>query len=654
MDCPEEVTLPQKSADGNVARLARAVRQARGTRLKAVQALGRSNDPRAIPTLAAASRDRDPAVRSAAIGALGQIVSGVLDPLRAAVGDDPSASEQISMVVLQPVVNALSDPDAGVRRAAAEAAGVLGERSLASRLVTCLGDPEPPVRATAAASLTQFGAPPPHQLITALAHADPSIRDGARDVVQAIGPEAAESLSWELRKAPHWDLRCAVATLLETLGWQPGADALGAAYWLSRGEWQRAADIGEAAVPALIEALSLDQDEPRELATHALAALGEKAVDPLLTMLAEPDADARQAAAEALLEMGSAAICALITALNDCTRVELGCLICELLGNIRDPRAVKPLLGCARSAEPELQRSAVAALGRIGDPAALPTLSDSLNSLAWGVPQTAAQAMGAIGDPSAIAPLVSALNSRSSWTRRAAAEALGVLGGAESVAGLVAALADPSPDVRRAAAAALGQAGADDQGTAEEVFRPLLTALSDEDPAVRAAAADALGALANPRALEPLISALTDRGPAVRQAVSDALETMSEVAVPPLIGALRAGHDDLRVRAAEVLGRIGDLRATDPLVEVARTPNERLRRAAVLALGELGDLSAAEALIACLGDKEDQVRAAAAEAIGWIGAGEAVPQLVAALADRSPGVRRAAATALIMACPGRR
>ena len=237
MDCPKEVTLPRTDADGSVARLARAVRQARGTRLEAVLALGRSDDPRAIPTLAAASRDRDPAVRSAAIQALAQIVSGVLSPLRAAVGNDPSASEQISMIVLQPVVNALSDPDPGVRRTAAEAAGVLGEQTLASRLVTCLGDPEPLVRTTAAASLTRFGAPLSHQLITALAHADPSIRNGARDVVQAIGPEAADSLSWELQEAPHWDLRCAVATLLETLGWRPEADSMGAAYWLARGEW---------------------------------------------------------------------------------------------------------------------------------------------------------------------------------------------------------------------------------------------------------------------------------------------------------------------------------------------------------------------------------------------------------------------------------
>ena len=126
---------------------------------------------------------------------------------------------------------------------------------------------------------------------------------------------------------------------------------------------------------------------------------------------------------------------------------------------------------------------------------------------------------------------------------------------------------------------------------------------------VRAKAAEALGRLGDLRAVELLIVALPDMDVGVRTKVAEALGRLGDPrAVEPLIVALRGpGDKEVRAKAAEALGRLGDPRAVEPLIVALRGPGDKeVRAKAAEALGRLGDPRAVEPLIVALRDPADK------------------------------------------------
>jgi hypothetical protein len=93
----------------------------------------------------------------------------------------------------------------------------------------------------------------------------------------------------------------------------------------------------------------------------------------------------------------------------------------------------------------------------------------------------------------------------------------------------------------------------------------------------------------------------------------------AEIALVPLIKALGDGGWDVRWRAAEALGKIGDARAVEPLIGMLSDDNQWVRYYAAEALGEIGDTRAVEPLITALGDEDEYVRGAAKEALRKLG-----------------------------------
>lgn len=71
--------------------------------------------------------------------------------------------------------------------------------------------------------------------------------------------------------------------------------------------------------------------------------------------------------------------------------------------------------------------------------------------------EEAAEALGEIRDPRAVDPLIAALRDRNSEVRAEAAEALGKIGDRKAVEPLTALLQDPSHEVRRGAETALSR-----------------------------------------------------------------------------------------------------------------------------------------------------------------------------------------------------
>ena len=150
----------------------------------AAEALGRLGNRRAVEPLLAALTDEDATVRRRAIGALGTIGdTRGLKPLIAALNDGEPTIRRRAAVELRhfgderavmPLVATLADTDTKVRRYAAESLGHLGDERAMAALVHILGREGEyrSVRRTVAKALTRFGPAAVDPLISTLSHPD--------------------------------------------------------------------------------------------------------------------------------------------------------------------------------------------------------------------------------------------------------------------------------------------------------------------------------------------------------------------------------------------------------------------------------------------------------------------------------------------------
>jgi len=176
----------------------------------------------------------------------------------------------------------------------------------------------------------------------------------------------------------------------------------------------------------------------------------------------------------------------------------------------------------------------------------------------------------------------------------------------------------------------------------------LLEVLMDKDAEVRCRAIEALGKIGNPSALSGLMKALKDEDEQVRGKAAWAL---GKIRSPIAISALLETFNDVEDVWKEpiwALGEIGDATTAPYLIELLRQHEkwrQSLEGAIAEALGKLGE-DAIPDLIEAMSDNDVYVRAGAAEALGTLGATTAVPFLIGALHDEDWLVRSRAAEAL--------
>jgi HEAT repeat protein len=132
--------------------------------------------------------------------------------------------------------------------------------------------------------------------------------------------------------------------------------------------------------------------------------------------------------------------------------------IARVMGEVKDRRAVAPLLEAVQVAGDTGKNSATALI-QIADPASVEPLIELLGNQGEEVRLYAAYALGGIKDRRAVPPLTRTLKDTSSSVRGIAAHALGQIGSRDATAALVAALEDPSSHVRATAAYALARIG---------------------------------------------------------------------------------------------------------------------------------------------------------------------------------------------------
>lgn len=312
----------------------------------------------------------------------------------------------------------------------------------------------------------------------------------------------------------------------------------------------------------------------------------------------------------------------------------------SLLGTLKDPRAVPPLIVLLRDQDRSVREAAIGALREIGAPA-VESVGACLTQADLSVQESASAVLATIADERVLPQLITALRSEDWIVRMHAAKALSRVRNADTVAPLIPLLQDKVKAVREEAVAALAAIG-------EAAIPSLLEALQHDEWLVRLHAVESLGKTRSHRAVEPLLSALfNDRDSAVRE---DAVRALGEIGDPQAIDYLFTAmrEPSLRTLAVEALGRIGDPRAVPALIDVViggRPPettrtvagcgdqwNEEFitQGAAVRALGTIGDERAIPALVAALGPT--QTRAEAAASLPKFGS-KVVPFLVPLLSD---------------------
>lgn len=198
----------------------------------------------------------------------------------------------------------------------------------------------------------------------------------------------------------------------------------------------------------------------RASAAEALAAFpSPRVVSALHRLLGDRDAETRMSAAIALVEMGRAPKlrdlldqlgreigqsrrilqlveqvartepeAALSLALDASAEVVHRLAVIEVLGNLRDQSAARPLAELAQVAEPELGAVCVRALGAIGHPVASGVVAATLDHADWHLRAAAAEAAGRIGIVQTVERLGELLDDPNWWVRFRAGEALMALG----------------------------------------------------------------------------------------------------------------------------------------------------------------------------------------------------------------------------------
>jgi tetratricopeptide (TPR) repeat protein len=301
-------------------------------------------------------------------------------------------------------------------------------------------------------------------------------------------------------------------------------------------------EIGQRALPVLIDALNAEEVGQRILAVQLLGDLRQpNAALPLSRMVDDPKDPLRMPAAIAVAQIG-------------------------------DPRASAPLIRVTQDSNPAMRELAAWALGAIGGPSAAQRLATILDEgQSWREQVMAAISLGRIGSEAAVDALmetyVRLTEARyADSTVVAVVWALGRAGDERAVATLTRALHESSDRVATVSAWSLAQIGGQD------ATRGLLEAYWSAKPAVRARAGRGLVQLAAQRdtklarrrvdEIRREIRFIDDRNPNVAvESMLAELERTASVVVPT--DATDFIDDNAKLLADVAAKRLGDHRARD-------------------------------------------------------------------------------------------
>jgi HEAT repeat protein len=417
------------------------------------------------------------------------------------------------------LIGTLADDVPRVRVAAAQAIGRQRDERCVQPLLAALGDPHAGVREAVVDALKNIGHP----------SVIPYLRPLLRDVAPSVRAHAAHAL--------------------HLFGWTPRSNEEEVLFHVAAGRFSKAAELGVAAVDALIEQLADESGFKRRAVTEALATINDpRALGAVASRLEDPDLGVRMMALSAL-------------------------------GWTGDPAYAPAVLKQLEHEDKNVRACALETLMKIRGADLFPILTRALEDPHWNVRAVAAAAFGALGDPRAIGPLTKALQEADGDVRQIVAEAIGRLKDENAIESLILAQLDSNSAVRQATRAALFQIDPqwEKSDAARRTLPPLKRALKHDDYGVRQTAADLLNRIFNIRQCEPALLADVDAETARRQRAVDVLASV-------------LWDDDGLIRFAGVwaLHQIGESRAAGPVSTKLKDGEPCVRRAAERAMVDFG------------------------------------------------------------------
>lgn len=399
---------------------------------------------------------------------------------------------------------------------------------------------------------------------------------------------------------------------------------------------------------------------------------------------AQDNAGLRNAAVEILTRLGWQAIPALLEEIQ-CNDSDVRKFVLDILGDIGDEMAIGAMIFSLNDPDQNVRNAAAENLGKLKAVSAVPALLASMGNADLWFRFTILAAIAQIGAPVAATEL---LHYREDpLLRKAVFDCLGKIGGVEVVDVLSEGLLDRMNNVRAAAALALMRVGRNQsvlvtkalqtmpQGSPGEALAELL---NSNDPQVRMAAIQLLRWLGQPAFAPQLLALLDDE--AMRQPAAEALialgpkaalallprwegasdrertylaylfgQTRLSAAAGLLAQALESPDPELRMVAAQGLGRMGTAELLPALLKSLEDAAPEVREQALLATIEIGRESSAaaiEVLNPLLQAESAELRLSAVRILGKLDGAEVRPALQLALKDEAAKVRSAAVQAL--------
>jgi HEAT repeat protein len=423
------------------------------------------------------------------------------------------------------------------------------------------------------------------------------------------------------------------------------------AFWLTK----TLSRMGEKGVTVLEHFLKFNNRDVSVLVAEALGESTErKAIEVLLRCLEDESYTVRQNAIDALIKIGPDILEPMLDFLN--TTVKNIKNDVDYIINHLDARKINVLAELLNSDNRTLKMSAAEYLGKTGSQFAIKPLIEMLKDKLWLVRKSAAKGLVLIGEK-AISELMSCMETSDENTKYWIANVLGKIG-EPALPELVRILREGSKDLRMYAVMALGEF------RNEKAIFPLINAFSDEAWPVRNSAASALINFGNlalvpvlksllsqnddirfwsrkvfeeiaPREIDRLIDLVTyDLDGELRYMVAYGLGIVADhKAIPALINALLNDSNDwVRKYAATALGKIKEEKCVEPLIRVLADDNEEIAYWVARVLGQMGE-TAVDKLRECLDHPEEKVRFFAIIALGSIGDEKSIHILIKILGE---------------------
>lgn len=417
-------------------------------------------------------------------------------------------------------------------------------------LLKMLGDGEPAIRKASIQALAALTDRPLLQpLVSLLTGSDPLAREAAGAVLLAWRHPDSVAVLPELLRHPIHDVRWLAARTLQACGWAPEKEADQLDLLMALGDFASVARFGAVALQPLGDALKDTERTDRRKIIQALTLIADaRVLKEFIAALKDPDPAVRVLAVEAL-------------------------------GDTRDIQATEALVTALKDEDSHVRVNAVSALGRSGDVNAVPHLIKTLEDPKWDVRKAAVDALSRLRDARATEPLSLLLKDPDSDVREAAAKTLGELRDTKAIERLVIALCDTQTATRQAAAGALVRIDPhwDKSQGARKAIPQLKIALKDREYWVRQSAADVLQRVSAMPVFEPRLGGF-----------SNPLHYRQQAALEALVVALCDVDRDLRLAAAEALGRIGDQRSIQALTRSSEDADDWVREACARSLQLLG------------------------------------------------------------------